>query len=469
MQPHFAPRDASLPFDMQILKHKDVVTASATVIYQGHEIKLLKNYPVKDFNIEQARKDLHAQLGNQLRKVNDEKENVTFPHLVIPAAKSERDVAPARAQETARLTLSQKKYEKAAAPSQTRRTAELTALLRNPGITMSVSNTSDYHLLKERFGKNPRVSVEFNDDQQEVTFFHHEKEIACIFAVEKLGKMLPASLSVTRQALALTRAKRTSLHPVQSSRDAIVQRIAELSQAADVYLSRANPAYVPVPESTQKKDVIETLLKNRAGICIGESSHSDITPKKFLIENMQKFKQEGVTTLFLEHVFYDSTQKWMDEYLKSPPGTPMPLYLERYLSDLDYGQNNLSKENTFINVVKAAKMAGIRVVGTDTVVSYLSGAHDKEGIVDEEARVKGMNVTAAQIIEREKGKGKFIAFMGGAHVGSMHGIPGVANLLHCPSMLIEDNNQPAESLVCNKIPRLLVDQVGVYLKLPVTS
>ena len=52
-----------------------------------------------------------------------------------------------------------------------------------------------------------------------------------------------------------------------------------------------------------------------------------------------------------------------------------------------------------------------------------------------------MNFVAQQIIERERGDGKFIALMGYAHADTMEGVPGMSQILGCPNVLIRDSKE----------------------------
>lgn len=201
-----------------------------------------------------------------------------------------------------------------------------------------------------------------------------------------------------------------------------------------------NEAQITIQKRNSGTDsqMISTALKNNNGIIIGERHH-DRVPKEFIMNNLDRFKQEGVETLFLEHLFYDTMQTRLDNYFTLENNSLPPL-LETYLLYLDDGfassrPNYYSSpsdriEPGFKELVVAAKKAGIRVVGIDTESSYELGTGG--------SRIEGMNYTAYEIMQKEKGSGKFIALVGSAHTSTFKGVPGLRELMGCPSLIIEE-------------------------------
>lgn len=195
-----------------------------------------------------------------------------------------------------------------------------------------------------------------------------------------------------------------------------------------------------ISPSNKAPELISQLLHTNAGISLGES-HVDLSPKKFLIENMKEFKQNGVQTIFFEHLCSELHQGELDEYMKSPPGAPMPIGLALYLHALDEGHMMLSNGTpnfldlktryNYTEVVKAAKQEGIRVVAIDTDATYSIDA-------DSDTRIKIMNYQAKKIIDNNKDSSKWICFVGSAHINTYHKIPGMSELTGTPSLVIED-------------------------------
>ena len=175
--------------------------------------------------------------------------------------------------------------------------------------------------------------------------------------------------------------------------------------------------------------IIHNILteQNFNGFIIGEI-HSEKNSKKFLIDNMQQLKNEGVETLFLEFLPFDTLQHDIDAYLSGPPGVFMPRSLELLLDEKDTGfEIGKNSPYGFKALVRAAKNAGIRVVGIETNASEKAGFTDMGSTGSE--RTMGLNFTAQEIIKREKGQSKFVALMGNTHATTSYGVPGLSEIL----------------------------------------
>lgn len=202
----------------------------------------------------------------------------------------------------------------------------------------------------------------------------------------------------------------------------------------------ANRFFESLTLKSKPSDVTDFASLLNHSFCVGES-HSSAAPKRFLIENMETLKNQGYSTLFLEHLFYDSVmQDSLDEYCNPPKDKPMPKDLERYLTDLGKGYcpfGGYDEQFNFCTLVEAAKKHGIRIVGIDTEKSYQMGV-TMFGAGGAE-RMKGMNFAAQEIIRKEARTGKWMALMGNAHIGTMYGVPGVSEIMGVPSIDISDH------------------------------
>lgn len=219
-------------------------------------------------------------------------------------------------------------------------------------------------------------------------------------------------------------------------------KVKQLIQHADKFfhnLNLSNPN-VSIPQNSTHKEIVDLMLKDHSGIIIGEI-HRDSSPKSFLISQMPNFKSAGVDTLFLEHLFYDTIQHDLDDYFNSP-SDQLPSILEQTLKRTEIHPD---ETNNYKNVIMAAKKNGIRVVAIDTSVSYKAGWDDHFGAQGAN-RYKGMNYTASKIIERERGNGKYVALVGSAHSSTCEGVPGMREILNCPSLVIEDSSQDSIQL-----------------------
>ncbi|KGP62838.1 hypothetical protein EP47_14245 [Legionella norrlandica] len=224
-------------------------------------------------------------------------------------------------------------------------------------------------------------------------------------------------------------------------------------------------AFYPAREITTPASVnsLPDLLKTN--FIVGEN-HCDRAPKNFLIQNMAKLKEAGYTTLFLEHWYYDD-QLEMDDYdPASLSKSEVNQRIEGRLTTLDTGFGILSDRtqnhdngcrcqtchylagNNFLELVKAAKQCGIRVVGIDTEYTY-SEQYDKEhmeyayggptAITQDSFRLKSMNYTATKIIENEMKErpGKWFALIGYCHCYSSEDFSGVPQLTGAKTVLVE--------------------------------
>ncbi|MES2962233.1 MAG: membrane-targeted effector domain-containing toxin [Pseudomonadota bacterium] len=181
-----------------------------------------------------------------------------------------------------------------------------------------------------------------------------------------------------------------------------------------------------------------SLFQNN--FCVGET-HSDISPKRFLQDNMQSLKANGYGTLFLEHVFYETTiQESFNRYHAAEAESEMPRDLSCYLEYLGRRQSkrnerNYDQEYNFVELVRSAKEAGIRVVAIDSEDAYISG---DSNIDNGNTRYKTLNFLANEIIKREAGDKKWMALIGEAHLETLKGVPGIADITGAISLHIYD-------------------------------
>ncbi len=258
-------------------------------------------------------------------------------------------------------------------------------------LILQTSDPQAYAIMKEKFSQNKRVQADFDDAHYTVTFWHQGEEIRGIMWAEQLNGMVPCDLSLTGPVRG-----RAFFSLSSKSREKYLMQTENLQARAAQFFKSALPASIPGDSSLTPDRIIPDLLQKYDGLCIGED-HMSICSKRFLIENMAEMKANGVTTLFLEHLLADSSQKWLDEYSHSPSGSPMPPYLKNYLSLLD-GCFYTDIRYNYAELVRSAKEAGIRVVAIDTTVS----AFPVTTVELIEKRLLAMNFVAKQIMDREK-------------------------------------------------------------------
>lgn len=322
--------------------------------------------------------------------------------------------------------------------------ASIANLLKN-NLIPSPLGVERYFDTKEKLLALSGIQVSFDDQNYTIKLKHNEQEIYAIFqAVD--AHCLVNNITIARDNLTVAFHSDFEINELANDREKFLERELDLLQNAEKFLSSLPKKQIPTTNLTENnpQSAIHHFLDAYEGICFGEAHH-DPAPKKFLIENMEKFKEEGVTTLYLEHLFLDSMQPTVDAYFADPAAEMSP-FLETYLQRLDHNlmKTNYSPEYNYTNLVKSAKKAGIRVVAADTHISYASGFSDKTGINNLEKRVLAMNAVAAGIVketqENQANPGKYLMLLGSAHIAGTHdtsSIPGVAEILGIPAIIVE--------------------------------
>lgn len=313
-----------------------------------------------------------------------------------------------------------------------------------PKLAYGVPNTDHLYTKLREFETNNNVNLRMEkvtiDGSKILTFGLSKRELTALAMTNKeFAQIIPKSI-------------------IERSFDELEEQPDTLQKDADHFFSalgdnRINFDPPPLDAKGNISDV--QLIKHylgdlqTEGLVVGES-HSDTSPKDFLIRNMEELKKNGVSTIFLEHVFIDTMQEELDNYLKGPPDAKFPVALEGHLKVHEFLQRagtgikpSEYEGNTLKDVIIAAKKAGIRVVGLDTVTSYQSGTSEKFGVTDASARLKGMNFVANEIVQNEKGKGKYVILCGLDHACTNSGdkVAGLNEILGVPTIAILDKNK----------------------------
>ncbi len=228
---------------------------------------------------------------------------------------------------------------------------------------------------------------------------------------------------------------------ISCSAKPLSQECLRLLQKSEDYFNLATiPAPLTFPEmdvdeSTTYEDLIETLLKKYDGLCIGES-HFDSTPKYFLTVNMPLFKKLGVDTLYIEG--FPNLQGVLDVYFEGDTIELPQALIDNVMNynspdpDLNYTHNQLCY--TLVDVIKAAKQAGIRIVNIDSDAA-------EEAPVNRIYRLAALNYQAKLLIDSDRANhlgGKSIIFAGNGHVNRTAGVPSLGQLYQFPSIEVAD-------------------------------
>lgn len=186
-------------------------------------------------------------------------------------------------------------------------------------------------------------------------------------------------------------------------------------------------------DTINEKAFIERLYQHNLGLVVGEA-HTSQASKQFLIEHMKLLKEQGVKTLYFEHLLTDLHQHELNVLHDT---FTMPVHLKAYLKRLDAGQMpHYEGPHTFTNVIKAANKYGIRVRALDCTASY----HIK-GVQSEHPRNTLFSYFANQVIKTDqaaRGPHKWLAFVGSAHTDMNARVPGIAQLQEAVSLHVRD-------------------------------
>jgi len=194
-----------------------------------------------------------------------------------------------------------------------------------------------------------------------------------------------------------------------------------------------------VPKQQTEKRSWEELLGGN--ICIGEK-HSDVAPKKFLIQNMPLFRESGFTVLFLEHLSVKEHSELLDQYFATGE---MPEVLETKLSKLDEGHKSPWPDEkkseewrnyNFTEIVKAAQQNGIKVIPLEESEKSWRGL----GLIREKAmRAAVFSLNAKKVIDQHADGSKWLALVGSTHLNTYYGIPGICDIVQgAQDLLITD-------------------------------
>ncbi|MBS0638203.1 MAG: membrane-targeted effector domain-containing toxin, partial [Verrucomicrobia bacterium] len=305
------------------------------------------------------------------------------------------------------------------------------------------------------------VQVTFDTTGQSCTFCHEPREIEAIIASQKLDRLFNNKISLLARSLSLTMDSTSVAYILDDDcSETFLKRLEDLFARATAWI-KLRKIHPTVQIADTVKDPLE-LLAQHSALIVGEC-HTDIAARSYLTQNMAKCKALGVTTLFLEHFCYDSFQTVLDSYMQQE-SDKLPEPLSTFVRHLDQGY---STAGSFKALLKQAKREQIRIVGLDTSISYSAGCDRKMGVQDPKKRYLAMNYVAVKIIERIAAP-KYIALVGSGHVATpLEGIPGIAEFVNQPSVVIETGKCDEPVLQANQreLHRSL-NQVSLYMQLP---
>lgn len=293
--------------------------------------------------------------------------------------------------------------------------------------------------------KDPFSKIWIAPDSKAVHFNHPLHVVAELFVEEKDKEGKSTSLQVMLRGHKRLVEKNLGYycnvamiechHPLEKAEPALFK---EAENYFSHLVEQTNKKKIPKKMAETPTEQLFSLLSENEGIAIGEL-HEDQASKKLLIDNMPRLKQQGVETIFLEHIS-DTFQDALDAFYASPT-LEMPRALRLVLEREDRNRGLTSKPYNFVNLVLQAKRCGIRVVAIETYASYFQPSFHDDNFTH--IRCSMMNYVAANAFEKNRkskdNPGKYLFFVGSAHINKAYsGVAGISEITGCPTLVVED-------------------------------
>ncbi|HFG1892354.1 TPA: MARTX multifunctional-autoprocessing repeats-in-toxin holotoxin RtxA [Vibrio cholerae] len=182
--------------------------------------------------------------------------------------------------------------------------------------------------------------------------------------------------------------------------------------------------------ATGVDEQLSVLLDDRKGLLIGEVHGSDVNGLRFVNEQMEALKKQGVTVIGLEHLRSDLAQPLIDRYLATG-------VMSSELSAM------LKTKYLDVTLFENARVNGMRIVALDANSSARPNVQGTEhGLM---YRAGAANNIAVEVLQNLPDGEKFVAIYGKAHLQSHKGIegfvPGITHRLDLPALKVSDSNQ----------------------------
>ncbi|TQQ40853.1 MARTX multifunctional-autoprocessing repeats-in-toxin holotoxin RtxA [Vibrio cholerae] len=182
--------------------------------------------------------------------------------------------------------------------------------------------------------------------------------------------------------------------------------------------------------ATGVDEQLSVLLDDRKGLLIGEVHGSDVNGLRFVNEQMEALKKQGVTVIGLEHLRSDLAQPLIDRYLVTG-------VMSSELSAM------LKTKHLDVTLFENARVNGMRIVALDANSSARPNVQGTEhGLM---YRAGAANNIAVEVLQNLPDGEKFVAIYGKAHLQSHKGIegfvPGITHRLDLPALKVSDSNQ----------------------------
>lgn len=194
------------------------------------------------------------------------------------------------------------------------------------------------------------------------------------------------------------------------------------------------------PESAIRRTLSQSGVR---GLVLGEI-HDEPAAYQLVIDQMQKFKDSGVTIIYVEGAPFIQGSSNIADAALLPSDAP------------NFGQHVYNPDYTggptLVDIINEADKHGIKVIGlehqqltwrTDNPMKMNLFTHPRGA----EFRLKEFNYHAAKIIEQTPPGEKFVAIVGKDHMNTYDGVPGIAEQTGGVGMSVTPSLKGSSSIV----------------------
>ncbi|UVK97790.1 membrane-targeted effector domain-containing toxin [Pseudomonas sp. B21-048] len=246
------------------------------------------------------------------------------------------------------------------------------------------------------------------------------------------------ALGIRENHIKVMRQPNGSLRGISTYDEYIAAPRVKLSRDARQFFSRSNftpslpprPAIPAVTPSTTAAELIQKVFEATPGMVIGESQDR-IASMRFLIENMPTLARQGVRTLYFQRLLNDFSQLDLNQFFSSGElSDDLEMSLQKLKSDP-------SGQFTPLEVVKAARLNGIRIQATDCLASYRYPASPLPDM-HEQAIKTYLTHTIMQADQSLNGAGKWVVLTDQENTNTFRGMAGISEMQGGIGLRIEE-------------------------------
>ncbi|AWY42976.1 toxin [Pseudomonas putida] len=191
------------------------------------------------------------------------------------------------------------------------------------------------------------------------------------------------------------------------------------------------PAVPIISASTTVPQFMAQALESAPGLVIGETP-GRITSMRLMIENMPALARQGVKTLYVRRLLSDFAQADLNDYFKTGV---MSEDLQQYLSRLGTDPSGQFNE---LELVKTARLNGVRVQATDCAASYRRPVSYSR--IEEQMKTNHLASDIIFIDRSFSNAGKWVVLTGVENTNTFRGLAGLSELEGGIGLRIEEVN-----------------------------